>query len=316
MNFRKASIALLKVAAAVLALGGIAEVASRLSGITDFPVYAVDDEIGYLAKPNQSGSFLDKNSWAINSKSMPTAEEWNPARRPNILLIGNSVVMGGNAYDQKDKLAPMISSDTGHAYEVWPIAAGGWTNVNEIVYLRRNPDVVKATNFFVWEYMSGGLSRLSRWRGDYVFPSSRPSWSSWYVFRRYVAPHFVTMDMNELPPVGGLNANHLADFEASVGELGRASGLRSPGLIFLYPTRKELIISRQSAEWLPERKALLEICQKYGLRAIDIAQNSDWNESLYRDGVHPTVRGNAVLAKILSSAITEALASTSPNTAD
>ncbi len=220
---------------------------------------------------------------------MPTAEAWNPARRPNVLLIGNSVVMGGNPYDQKDKLAPLISSATGSAYEVWPIAAGGWTNVNEMVYLRRNPDVVNAANFFAWEYMSGGLSDLSQWRGDYVFPTSRPVWSSWYVLRRYVAPHFVTMNMNELPPVGAVKANHFADFEAAVGQLSKSSGSPHPGLIFLYPTRKELIISRQSAEWLPERKMLLEICQKYGLRAIDIAQNGDWNESLYRDGVHPTV---------------------------
>ncbi len=55
MNLRKARIALLKVTAAVIVLCAIAEIASRLSGITDFPVYAVDDEIGYIAKPNQSG---------------------------------------------------------------------------------------------------------------------------------------------------------------------------------------------------------------------------------------------------------------------
>ncbi len=84
MNLRKARIALLKAAAAVIVLCAIAEIASRLSGITDFPVYAVDDEIGYIPKPNPAGSFLDKNSWAINGKSMPTAEAWNPALRPHV----------------------------------------------------------------------------------------------------------------------------------------------------------------------------------------------------------------------------------------
>ena len=138
------------------------EVVARLSGITDFAVYAVDSDMGYIVKPSQSGTFLHKNSWAFNSKSMPTTEEWNPNLRPNVLLIGNSILMGGNPYDQKDKVTPLLMRDTANKYSIWPVAIGGWSNVNEVAYLRRNPDVVKAADFFVWEYMSGGLSCAQR----------------------------------------------------------------------------------------------------------------------------------------------------------
>jgi hypothetical protein len=304
VDSRRAKTALLKGLVAVIAMLGTMEIAARLSGITDFPVYAVDEEIGYIVKPNQSGRFLDKNSWAFNSKSMSTADEWNPSLRRNILLIGNSIVMGGNPYDQKAKLAPVIASDTGNKYSIWPVAAGGWTNVNEVVYLRRNPDVVKAADFFVWEYMSGGLSGLSLWRGEYVFPSAHPASSGWYVFRRYIVPRLIKMNMNELPPVGDLRENHRANFEASVAELSKASGSQHPGLIFTYPTRQELLASRRG-EWLPERDTLNEICRKYGLVMVDIAKSPEWNASLYRDGVHPTVEGNIVLAKIISSSIAD-----------
>jgi len=50
-----------------------AEIAVRLSGILDFPTYAVDSEIGYIVKPNQSGKFLNKNPWAFNDRSVRSA---------------------------------------------------------------------------------------------------------------------------------------------------------------------------------------------------------------------------------------------------
>ena len=289
---------------ALVLLLGIAEIGVRVSGVVDFPVYAVDDEIGYIVKPNQSGRFLNRNSWAFNSKSMPTTEAWRPSRRPNLMLIGNSIVMGGNPLDEKDKLTPRLAAELGGRYAVWPLAIGGWTTVNEMVYMRRNPDVVRATDVFVWEYMSGGLSELSRWRGDYVFPSSRPVLASWYAFRRYVLPRFLKFDMNELPPVGEVNGDHRREFETAVAGLSRtAGGGGHPGLIFLYPTKKELRMFRQTGEWLPDRAAIAKICERNGLAVLDIAGDGGWNESLYRDGVHPTAQGNIVLAKILSSAI-------------
>jgi len=303
---RKTSLALRL--GAVLLVVAVVEAAIRLSGITDFPAYAVDDELGYVVKPNQSGHFLVKNSWSFNSKSMPTAVEWNPSAHPNILLIGNSIVMGGNPYDQQDKLTTMLTSNLGGAYQIWPAAIGGWTNVNEMAYLRRNPDVVKVANFFVWEYMSGGLSGPNSWAGDYVFPSYRPVWATGYVFRRYVLPHVINLKLNELPPVGDLKDNYLKDFETSIAELSRSSKLPHPGLIFLYPTKKELLFAKQAGEWLHEKAALVKVCDEFGLKLIDVAANEAWNASLYRDSVHPTVQGNAVLATILSSAIAETLA--------
>jgi hypothetical protein len=153
----------------------LAEVAARVSGIADFPVYALDPQVGYIVRPNQSGKFLDKNAWVFNNRSMPTERVWGveSGGKPNVMLIGNSVVMGGNPLDQKDKLGPLFTADMGSAYSVWPIGIGGWTTVNEMAYLDRNPDVVNATHYFVWEYMRGGLSQMSAWRGEYVFPTQR-----------------------------------------------------------------------------------------------------------------------------------------------
>jgi hypothetical protein len=294
-------------AAIVLLLAVLAELAVRMSGMTDFPAYSVDADMGYVVRPNQSGRFLTKNSWAFNSKSMPTVDEWNPSLHPDILLIGNSIVMGGNRYDQSEKLTPVLSARLGGAYRIWPAAIGGWTTVNEMAYLRRNPDVVQAANFFVWEYMSGGLSGLNSWAGDAVFPTERPVWASGYVLRRYVLPRIATFTRgtarNELPRVGALREEYLQEFRGAVAALGKASGLKPPGLIFLYPTLAELQAARRGQEWLPERPAIAKLCADYGLPMIDIAAAPAWRADLYRDGVHPTGQGNVILASILAAAI-------------
>jgi hypothetical protein len=292
-----------RVAFLVIALILGAELVVRLSGIVDFPVYHVDDEIGYIPKPNQAGNFLHRDSWVFNDHSMGTVTPWTPAR-PGILLIGNSVVMGGNPYDQKQKLGPLLQQQMGDAYTVWPIAAGGWTNVNEMVYLKRNPEVTVRPRFFLWEFMSGGLSGLSVWRGDLTWPRAQPIWASWYTFRRYVWPHLYHGLPSELPPVGAPNPAYLAQFKDSVSALAQATSDQHSGLVFLYPNKAEYLNARRGREWLPERSEISSIASTAGLAVIDIAQQPEWNESFYRpDGVHPTAGGNQVLAHILAVAV-------------
>jgi lysophospholipase L1-like esterase len=74
--------------------------------------------------------------------------------------------------------------------------------------------------------------------------------------------------------------------------------------VFLYPSKEEYLAARQGKEWLPERSEIESIAASDGLAVIDVAQQPEWNESLYRpDGVHPTVAGNQVLALVLAAAV-------------
>lgn len=291
---------------AVLLLVGT-EAAVRLSGAVDFPLYSVDDEIGYAIKPNQEGHFLNKNHWVFNDRSMGTDQNWGTSSKPNLLILGNSIVMGGNPYDQPDKLGPLLQARLGDKVMVWPAAVGGWSTVNESVYLRRNTDVVKATNFFIWEYMNGGLSQLSPARGEYVFPTQKPVYATWYLARRYVLPRFFSFNMNELPPQGATQSANMAQFEKLVSELSAASGAKTPGILFLYPGKDEYIGSKNGTDYVPDRKELQRIAASYGLKIVDIAQRPEWNLSLYNGGVHPTVEGNNVLADILAKSVVEAM---------
>ena len=278
-----------------------------MSGAVDFPIYNVDAEIGYIPAPNQSGKFLNKNAWVFNDRSMGTATAWNPSVKPNLLLIGNSIVMGGNPYDQPDKLGPQLQAKLGDKINVWPIATGAWSNVNESVYLQRNPDVLKAANFFVWEYMNGGFSQLSPDRGQYVFPSEKPLLASWYVLRRYVLPRFIEFNMNELPPTGQSKQESITLFEKLVAEMSASKGGKVPGLLFLYPSRDEYIAAQKGIDYVPDRKELERIATTYGLKIVDVAKRPEWNLELYKEGTHPTVEGNRVLADILAASTQESI---------
>ena len=297
-----------RVVASVLLVLALLEVVTRLTGVTNFPTYKTDAQIGYFANPNQSGFFINRNRWVYNDRSMGIAEKWNPSLGINILLIGNSVVVGGNPQSQEHKLTELTQSAIGKKYSLWPIATGGWTNVNEIQFLEKNPDIERSSNLIIWEYMVGGASGLNSWKGDYVFPRTNPKWASFYAFIRYVCMPHLSHD-TELPATGKPSEFVMHEFDNEVRKLSAATKRSSPGVIFLYPRLVDLIDAIKGIEWLPERSDIERIAHNSNLIVIDVSKDPEWTENLYRDGTHPNDKGNEVLAKILARAIMRVWAS-------
>jgi hypothetical protein len=247
---------------------------------------------------------MNANDWYFNDKNMPIRENWNPAGEKNVLLIGNSIVMGGNPYKQSDKLVSQIQTRLSVNNKVWPIAAGGWTQLNEIAYLKRHPELTAEAGYLAWEYMSGGLSRASPWRGDYVFPSKKPIYATWYFIRRYIFPQFMPAFLeSELPATGDAEPANLDEFERELQALAGIINNGRSGIVWLYPSLAQLEMAKKGEEWLPERQKIEELAKRYRLRVVDVAARPEWSETLYRDGVHPSVDGNKALASILASEI-------------
>jgi hypothetical protein len=296
------------VAAIVLVEAGV-----RAVGAVDFPVYEVrDDDVAYVYAAQQSGRFLRRNAWAVNDRHMPTPRPWDPARLPNLLVIGNSIVAGGNPYDQSEKVASRVEGRTDGRYSVWPVAVGGWSTTNQIAFLEGNPDVVRASTLFVWVHTSGGLRGPNPWLGDDAFPRRRPAWATAYVLRRYLQPQLrVAWKQPPAPPRAGTDADasgaNLVRFEHTVAALASASGRRHPGVLVLYPTRAQVDAARRGIEWLPERADLEGVAARYGVLVKDLTRHPEWAVGLYRDEIHPTVAGNEVLARIVVADVERAL---------
>jgi lysophospholipase L1-like esterase len=121
------------------------------------------------------------------------------------------------------------------------------------------------------------------------------------------------LKINELPPQGMVNPTELAKFEASLAKLSQATGRTQPGILFLYPTEVQLQAARQGREWLPERPELQRISREFGIKLVDISSYPTWTAAQYREGTHPTVEGNRILADILSTAIKDSFQQEPPH---
>ena len=153
-----------------LALLGILlciELVSRLFGIGDIPLYIQNSEIGYMVAPNQSGAFLHKNDWAFNEYSMASGA-YRPHKNDNTLLVGDSIVQGGNPLRQRDRLGPQLEMLLG--YPVWSAAASGWALLNELAYLRRYERILSAINCVVFVVNSDDFGEPAFWTSDADFP--------------------------------------------------------------------------------------------------------------------------------------------------
>jgi len=291
-----------RVALGLIALLGLTELGLRVAGLGEFPTYLKDDHFGYVPKPNQAGRFLQRNEWVFNDRSMGVAEPWRPGDRTDILLVGNSVVLGGNAYNQPDKLAPIMQSQLSASCSVWPVAAGGWSTVNEFRYLDRQADVVSGADFFVWEYMAHQMDGLASWSRPTLHPLERPLWLTGHVVGKALEQRFPTAARFEEKAPSD-EAPYFAEFEAMLERLNQASGRRPAGVIFLYPDLSQLEMARVGKEWLPDRAEVQRVAARRGVVLIDLAAMPQWKAELYKDGVHPTREGNVVIATILANEV-------------
>jgi hypothetical protein len=281
----------------------LTEAAIRQAGLADVPVYRLDDRYGYVPQANQSGAFLRTHHWVFNDRHMGAEEAWAPSTRANLLLIGNSIVMGGNSYDQKDKVGPLLQSSLGPGCRVWPIAAGAWSTVNEVRFLQASPDVVAATDFFVWEIMAGQMDGVHPWRGETQHPTRRPWWAAGYVARKALVQRFGLEGSTSPTTLPSEIERHYAEFEQILARLTSAAARRPAGMLFLYPDQQQLELARTGREWMDDRQRLEQLAARHGVLLLDVARSPHWTSAMYKDGVHPTTEGNRALAAVLADAL-------------
>ncbi len=293
--------ALLVLGIAVLA--GV-EVAARLSGIGDFPVYLDDPGIGYILAPGQHGVFLRRNRWEFNEYSMG-AGPFRPEGRRNVLLLGDSLVLGGNPLDQPQRLGPTLERELGTPWAVWPSGAESWSASNEATYIQRVPEAVSRMEWLVWVLNDGDFQGRSVWRSDLLNPRRHPRWLGLYAFEKYVwldrlAPRLPAWFPQPTPPdpeaVLPFDRRFPA-FQEFVRELRRSR----PGLhvcIVWYPEVAEL--APPPGDFYPAMSARLgAFAAAEGCAFVDLARAPGWGPGDYRDILHPSAAGNAAFARIL-----------------
>lgn len=266
------------VGALVLVLG--AELALRLSGVLDFPLFTPGPPYGYIPSPSQSGAFMRRNDWVFNERSMGTARPFSPSSTlTDTLLVGDSIVSGGNPYRQAQRLGPQLEKRIGG--HVWPISANSWSMANELTYIRVNPDVARSVDEIVFVTNSQDFVEPSVWRSQTTHPTHRPVSAIAYIVGKKIPGTWP-------PPKPAPLAADWAAFARSV---------KRPVYVVAYPTEAEA----KSPEL--RRTHLLEPLRAVvgrDVKVIDVASDPRWLAAHYRDPIHPDAAATEVLAAIIS----------------
>lgn len=285
---------------AVLALV-VAELGLRAAGVVDFPLYDADPRIGYIPRANQTGVFLGRNHWQINEKSQGSPP-WQPNRRTDLLLLGDSIVWGGNPLDQPQKLGPTLQRmlpDT----DVWSAAAGSWGVPNEVEYLDRFPDVVQACEIVVWVINTGDLNARSQWASELTHPRYRPASALLYMAQKYALPAVQAW----LPALASTPAPEQSPAAPPI--FPETEAMFRARLQDLAATKRVLVVV-----W-PERAAAAGIEPALGTHRTFVDHvtrllppgvlllDAPPRGNLYRDGIHPSADGNEWLAERIAAAL-------------
>lgn len=276
--------------AAVAMLVAAGEIAARVAGTVDFPVYDANAVIGYIPSANQRGSFLNRNEWVINEKHMG-ADAFVPGAEGNMLLVGDSVVWGGNPYARDERLGPQLQQLT--RKRVWPIAAGSWALQNEVTYLEANPDVIAAVDTVVLVLNSGDFAEPSSWTCELSHPRTRPLSALWYLIRKYGLKEAC----GSVPPAG-LQVPRRDPLQMLAAFAAAHPTKRL--IVFLYPEKSEALNESALADRLERHGPAIRAA---GVKeVVSVSRDPRWwhAETLYRDAVHPSAEGNRVLARLIA----------------
>lgn len=297
VKLKKISIILL---ATLFSLFLIIEVGLRLSGAIDFPLYTIDDNGHYSLSASQQGSFLNKNDWYVNSRGFNNKAEIN-LNEPYVMLIGDSVVYGGNPVNYDDRIGTKLSELL--RKNVYVGAVGGWSLFNEMEFIDKNIDVASKADYIFIQYDYGDLWDFAKDfdKNSTTHPSSRPISATYYYLEKIVYPKILKINQkSELPQI----SNEIKRNGPWEKDLLNISNRLNKKIIFvLYPGQDSF---QDSSMWSQQTKDIKEFINnnKDKFDYIDIAKSKKWNTNLYRDGIHPNPAGNLVVAEEISKYIT------------
>ncbi len=299
----------MKLVIVVVGLISAGEAGMRLGGVIDFPVYEADARIGYIPQPNQTGVFLDKNHWQVNEKSQGSPP-WLPNRNRDLLLIGDSIVWGGNPLDQAEKLGPTLQRQLS-GVDVWSAAAGSWGVPNEVEYMDRFPEVVSACEDIVWVLNSGDLAGRSQWSSELTHPRHKPISALWYAVEKYGLPQLQArlpgLTAGPVPLATEPAPSFIPETEALFRERLHSLSSHARVLVVLWPDRPTTqgLETERAAYQEFARHVQEQVSRSAGqqVRVLNVLEAPGLSQDLYRDGIHPSPNGNTYLAGLIAAAI-------------
>ena len=181
---------------------------------------------------------------------------------------------------------------SGYSIRVWPVAAGSWALQNELTWLESHSDVVGKVNKIFFVVNSGDFGAPSSWRCETTHPTKKPLLATLYLFRKHIWDWSFCTDTAPPNPVPD------RDWRPRLRDLISSPSVGSAKIVFfLYPDKNEFYDKNKFNKWSNEVAMDLK---NIGVdNIVKLFDDHDIPDSFYRDDIHPSSNGTALLAKIL-----------------
>lgn len=303
---------------ALLGLLVLAELVCRfVLGLGTPPIYITDRDYEYLLKPGQDlrrfGNHIVVNQWGMRAPDFPATKTAPDELR--VMVFGDSVVNGGSQIDHSELsttlLQQALQKDLKRPVTVGNISAGSWGPGNWLAFARRH-------GFFGADVVllvlgSGDVADNPTFSPlDTNHPDATPVLALQEAVVRYL-PRFLPVLAPAQEAATRDNGPTQADIQRGLNDLAafldmaRAEGRRV--IVIHHPDRQELLDGRN----LDGFSLIRDRVATTGVGWLELAPIFRGDGArLYRDAIHHTEQGQAVMASSLERTVLDSLKAKAP----
>ncbi|MEM6427203.1 MAG: SGNH/GDSL hydrolase family protein [Cyanobacteria bacterium P01_C01_bin.73] len=289
-----------------------------IAGFGNPPLYVADPATGYRLAPNQSvkrfGKQITVNQYSMRNAAIAKAPAPDSLR---ILLIGDSIVNGGWWTDQSEILSAAIAQQLAaklpNPYtdvEVLNASANSWGPRNELGYIKSFGlfdaavvvVVINTDDLFATAPTSVQVGR------DRSYPNRKPALALIEVYRRiFVKPQPIP-EMEAIQQEGGDRVGKNLDAIAQIQTL--VNDGQGQLLLAMTPLLREVVPPGSRDYEIKARQRLTDFASAAEMTYVDFLdsfQSHSAPESLYRDHIHLSPDGNALVTHAIAQQVQAAL---------
>ena len=279
-----------------------------------------DEELGYRLNPG----YRDINAHRLRDHPLTP-----PSSRFRVLMLGDSLAYDGEDVDDTwvGRLRALLNVGREEPVEVWNAGVPGYTNYQELLYLRRDgvrlePDLVGVG--FVWNDLFRFLHQFRVEEGRIVgnrfvltseavgdAAASPPLWQR-SLFLAWLRRRLSALDWRAATDPTGFTFERRPDLATAwqdapwrdvagqleaMQQLGREHGFGIFVVAFPVAAQyREALLARDRDYVLKPQRMLREICARLGIPLLDLYPLLDGGQHIQGDGIHLTAAGRAEVA--------------------
>ncbi|MBD2577604.1 SGNH/GDSL hydrolase family protein [Oscillatoria sp. FACHB-1406] len=302
-------------AGAILGVVGLELFLSLAFGLGHPPLVVADRAMGYRFGENQRlrrfGNVLEYNQYSQRSEAIASPK---PSKTLRILMVGDSVLNGGNRKDQSEIISELLevrilrATHSGSSVEVLNASANSWGIGNHWGYLRKygwfDSDAVIlqiGTHDLIQETSKADPESLKR-RPRFALEEAI-AFYAWPILReRFRGRNPAPAGVERSQPNPTFRDRQFRENMAILEQIAAETRKRKIPLFVLYtPDRRDLLPTSTQPDYQGEFFKQLQ-----GLKIPVIDSHAAWSKlppetvaNYFIDGVHLSVEGNRAIAELL-----------------